>query len=97
MRSRAASRVRSPVPRNSLRNSSGETRSFVIIVDRATLATTIIPVDAENPPMNTSSAKASLPVASGKAITIMSACVPWGSTASPASTIGTMTSDVRTR
>ena len=35
-----------PVPRNSRRNSSGETRSFVIIVDRATLATTIIPVDA---------------------------------------------------
>ena len=97
MSSRAARRVRSPLPVSSRLNSSGEIRSLVIIVDKATLATTIIPVEAEKPPMNTSSARASLPAASGSAITIMSALVDCGRTESPASTIGTMTSDVTTR
>ena len=92
-----ARRVRSPCPRNCARNAIGAIRSLVIIVDNATLATTIIPADAEKPPINTSRASALLPLASGSAITMESALVPAGRSATPANAIGTITTDVRTR
>ena len=69
----------------------------MIIVERATLATTIMPVEAANPPMKTNSASTAFPLLSGSSMTIRSAGVEAGSTAIPASTIGTMTSEVTTR
>ena len=72
-------------------------RSLVIMIDSATLATTIMPVAAEKPPMNTSTASAGLSLASGKASTMVSGSVPAGSTARPASTTGTITAAVSAR
>ena len=94
---RAARRVRWPVPKSSRRNTRGEIRSLVIMVESATLATTIIPVEAAKPPMKTNRASASNPRSSGSARTIMSPGMDAGRTLIPARTIGTMTSEVIAR
>ena len=56
-----------------------------------------MPVEAAKPPIKTNSARASFPLASGRAITIMSEGVDAGRMARPANTIGTITREVSRR